>query len=67
MASTGETMKLRLRLSLLFRMVVAAGILLSISVVVALFLTVVGGALLLGLFGWTGSSWHWRHSPGFPQ
>jgi hypothetical protein len=44
-------MKLRLRLSLLFRMVVAAGILLSISVVVALFLTVVGGALLLGLFG----------------
>ena len=46
-------MKLRLRLSLLFRMVVAAGILPSISVVVALFLTVVGGALLLGLFGWT--------------
>jgi len=46
-------MKLRLRLSLLARMVVAAGILLSIPLVVALFLTVFGGMVLLGLLGWS--------------
>ena len=45
-------MKLRLRLSLLGRMVVALGILLSISLVLAMILSVFGGMLGFAIFGW---------------
>jgi heat shock protein HtpX len=45
-------MKLRLRLSLLGRMVVALGILLSISLVLAMILSVFGGMLGFAILGW---------------
>lgn len=47
-------MRLRLRLSLVARMAVAVAILGSISLVIALFLTVFGGILGFGLAAWAG-------------